>query len=385
MLLPGVLQGLHQGGTCPSTPRCVFLLLLPSSPGLVAAFVRRLRCRHLFSSSLDPHSFRCLVSLFPFDRSTLIHHQLGPPSATPAVLIIHRPVPRHNTTTTSDSDSRKFPICNKGYIPAGDNWRVGFYHGCVTERSLVCTTESHFDRCNHHSIYLVPQLPAHIVFRPAFFTSSKGPPTYFDHPPFPATANKMIFPLYAVVGLLVGQVVSQAALSPCAAGCVDGVLANTSKGGCAVGDTACVCRQASDVTNGVRDCIAASCAAEGAEQLTLGENSAKDRCAAAVAAASPSAAPAAPATTTTPAAETPTPAPTTSPTEAAASPTSTPAETTTQPASTSTVESTTTAAESTSAAAVATSTTATTLETSVVSSSAASTSATASPTTDVSC
>lgn len=165
--------GLTSGGTCPSTPRCVFLLLLPSSPGLVAAFVRRLRCRHLFSSSLDPHSFRCLVSLFPFDRSTLIHHQLGPPSATPAVLIIHRPVPRHNTTTTSDSDSRKFPICNKGYIPAGDNWRVGFYHGCVTERSLVCTTKSHFDRCNHHSIYLVPQLPARIVFRPAFLLLPK--------------------------------------------------------------------------------------------------------------------------------------------------------------------------------------------------------------------
>ncbi|KAH7030725.1 uncharacterized protein B0I36DRAFT_113256 [Microdochium trichocladiopsis] len=189
----------------------------------------------------------------------------------------------------------------------------------------------------------------------------------------------MIIPLYAAIaGLLIGQVVSQAALSPCAAGCVDGVLADVSKMGCAVGDTACVCSYVGDVTNGVRDCVAQACAAEGAEQVTLAENSAKDRCAAVQAPPAPTTTPAPEAATTSPAE-----AATTSPAETASpSPASTEASSQSAP-TTAATESTTTTAEPTSASAESTPTSSTTVETSSSASAetAASTSATATGTT----
>ncbi|KAJ1331936.1 cell wall integrity and stress response component [Microdochium nivale] len=112
----------------------------------------------------------------------------------------------------------------------------------------------------------------------------------------------MIVPIYAVfAGLLVSRAMSQVALSACAAGCVNGVLADASKVGCGVGDTACVCSSIGAVTNGIRDCVAQACAAEGADQITLAETSAKDRCAAVQAPSASTTAPAAEPTTAPPA------------------------------------------------------------------------------------
>ncbi|KAI1091214.1 hypothetical protein F5B19DRAFT_281831 [Rostrohypoxylon terebratum] len=96
-----------------------------------------------------------------------------------------------------------------------------------------------------------------------------------------------VFAVIALVPLLVGQ--GNAQLLPCAAGCVNGVLANAASVGCAMNDILCVCGKSTDFTDGIRDCVNQACpAADVAAQQPLAQAAGTDQCKSASAAAAPS-------------------------------------------------------------------------------------------------
>ncbi|KAI0410982.1 hypothetical protein F5X98DRAFT_368433 [Xylaria grammica] len=98
--------------------------------------------------------------------------------------------------------------------------------------------------------------------------------------------------LVAILGLVSAQGTTP---SVCATGCVTGVFANAAGTGCANGDTLCVCGKTDSFRDGIRDCIAQACAADGPDaQIPLAEAYADSVCA-----AEPTSTEAAPVTTTT--------------------------------------------------------------------------------------
>ncbi|KAI0018679.1 hypothetical protein F4780DRAFT_794504 [Xylariomycetidae sp. FL0641] len=116
----------------------------------------------------------------------------------------------------------------------------------------------------------------------------------------------------ALAALALGQANAQTTdANACAVGCVNGVLTDTAKLGCGLGDRLCVCGKLPDVQNGIRDCITSACASTADAQLPLAADYGNQLCIAASSSAS-----AAAAATETPAATT----------EAAAAPAPTTAE-----------------------------------------------------------
>ncbi|KAH9883525.1 hypothetical protein F4778DRAFT_788500 [Xylariomycetidae sp. FL2044] len=88
--------------------------------------------------------------------------------------------------------------------------------------------------------------------------------------------------LFLALALCLGLGTAQeAALLPCASGCVNGVFANVASLGCAAGDMLCMCGKSTDVNNGIRDCTTQTCGADAAAQQPLAEAAGSDRCVAA--------------------------------------------------------------------------------------------------------